>query len=153
NSRPRRPSRRWHCRPGHRRDVRSGDGAASDPQPCGPVPGIRWQLLVLAERTGRLPAPPRAPRGVDVARIPRQRLHEPPAGEDALGAQMSMLSQGSKEVAVYTEIVVEDEDGNTLVLPSTEGVPTPAMIRVQAQSGTSARRSEQMDDGFFTEEV
>jgi len=66
---------------------------------------------------------------------------------------MSLLNQGNEEVVVYPEIVVEDEDGNTLVLPSTEGVPTPAMIRVQAQSGTSARRSEQMDDGFFTEEV
>lgn len=66
---------------------------------------------------------------------------------------MSLLDVGNEEVIVYPEEVTYDEDGNQVLRPAKDGIPTRAMIRPKAQSGTSARRAEQMDEGYFTEEV
>lgn len=46
-----------------------------------------------------------------------------------------------------------DSDGNIVTRPSSVGFPARAMIQVLAQSGTSARRSEQDNEGFESEEV
>jgi len=66
---------------------------------------------------------------------------------------MSLLDSPNAEVIVYPQEVWTDEDGNTMLRPSAVGTTTPATVRPQPQSGTSSRRAEQMDEGFFTEEV
>ena len=70
---------------------------------------------------------------------------------------MSLLT-GTKgtfeEVIIYPEKVVVDEDGNTLTRPDfTAGYPVQARLQVQGQSGTSARRAEQDNEGYETEKV
>lgn len=54
---------------------------------------------------------------------------------------------------VYPEEVTLDVDGNTITRPSTVGIPARARFQVQGQSGTSARRAEQDNEGFMTEKV
>ncbi|WP_189059756.1 hypothetical protein [Longimycelium tulufanense] len=66
---------------------------------------------------------------------------------------MSLLDRGQETVTVYQEIVVTDEDGNIRTMPGTEGVTTVASVQLRAQSGTSARRNEQDNEGFETESV
>lgn len=66
---------------------------------------------------------------------------------------MSLLNGYNAEVTVYPEELVTDADGNQMLRASTTGVVTPARIQPQLQSGTSSRRAEQMDEGFFTEQV
>ncbi len=66
---------------------------------------------------------------------------------------MSLLDKATEDVVVYLEEVTADSDGNTITRPSATGIPARAMIQLQAQSGTSARRSEQDNEGFETESV
>jgi hypothetical protein len=65
---------------------------------------------------------------------------------------VSLLDRASITITVYPEVTTLDEDGNTLLKP---GPPyeAQAVIQPQRQSGTSARRAEQDDEGYFTEEV
>lgn len=65
---------------------------------------------------------------------------------------MSLLDKANEEVVVFPEEVITDSDGNTITRPSATGIPTRARIWPQNQSGTSARRAEQNDGGFFTEQ-
>jgi hypothetical protein len=66
---------------------------------------------------------------------------------------MSLLDRSNADIVVYLEETVTDSDGNEIRLASATGIASRATIRPQAQSGTSARRAEQMDEGFFTEET
>lgn len=64
---------------------------------------------------------------------------------------MSLLDKFNENIIVFPETVVTDPDGNPYTKPSDVGVPVRAMIQLRAQSGTSARRSEQDNEGFETE--
>ena len=66
---------------------------------------------------------------------------------------MSLLDRGREIVTVYPEIEWTDPDGNVMTRPAEVGITTQAAIQLQAQSGTSARRSEQDNEGFETETV
>lgn len=64
---------------------------------------------------------------------------------------MSLLDKANEDVIVYPEEVVTDSDGNIMTRPSVVGIPAKATIQIAAASGTSARRSEQDNEGFETE--
>lgn len=68
---------------------------------------------------------------------------------------MSLLDTGARyqEIIVYPEELVIDGDGNKKTQPSTVGIPAQARLQVANQSGTSARRAEQDNEGFSTEKV
>lgn len=66
---------------------------------------------------------------------------------------MSLLDKGNEDVLVYPDEEWTDSDGNLMTRPSTVGIPARVSIQIRRQSGTSARRAEQMDEGDFTEQV
>ncbi|ATW60149.1 head-to-tail stopper [Mycobacterium phage Ph8s] len=68
---------------------------------------------------------------------------------------MSLLDTGARyqSVIVYPEEMVIDSDGNKRTKPSKTGIPALARLQVANQSGTSARRAEQDNEGFETEKV
>ncbi|KZM68834.1 hypothetical protein [Nocardia terpenica] len=66
---------------------------------------------------------------------------------------MSLLDRGSEEVIVFPEEAVTDKDGNVRSRPSKVGIPAKARLQVQGQSGTSARRQDQDNEGFEGEKV
>ncbi|QBJ04822.1 head-to-tail stopper [Mycobacterium phage Elephantoon] len=68
---------------------------------------------------------------------------------------MSLLDTGARyqPVIVYPEVMVIDEDGNEFTRPSKTGIQAIARMQVANQSGTSARRAEQDNEGFTTEKV
>lgn len=54
---------------------------------------------------------------------------------------------------MYPEMVVTDDDGNELLTANPVGYPAKAEIQPARQSGTSARRAEQDNEGYETEET
>lgn len=68
---------------------------------------------------------------------------------------MSLLDTGARytPVLVYPEVQTVDEDGNIFTKPSTTPIEAIARLQVQNQSGTSARRAEQDNEGFESEKV
>lgn len=68
---------------------------------------------------------------------------------------MSLLDTGARyqPVLVYKEEMVVDVDGNKFTRPSTTPIEAIARLQVANQSGTSARRAEQDNEGFETEKV
>lgn len=66
---------------------------------------------------------------------------------------MGLLEQGNEDILIFPQEVWTDSDGNSMTRPSQTGIPVRAMIRPALQSGTSARRSEQDNEGFETETV
>ncbi|MDA4086006.1 hypothetical protein MHAS_01156 [Mycolicibacterium hassiacum DSM 44199] len=68
---------------------------------------------------------------------------------------MSLLDTGARyqPCIVYPEEMVIDGDGNKRTRPSKTGIPAIARFQVANQSGTSARRAEQDNEGFETEKV
>ncbi|ASW31367.1 head-to-tail stopper [Mycobacterium phage Lokk] len=68
---------------------------------------------------------------------------------------MSLLDTGARyqPVTVYPEELVIDGDGNKRTRPSKTGIPALARLQVANQSGTSARRAEQDNEGFESEKV
>lgn len=66
---------------------------------------------------------------------------------------MSLLDKGQEDILVFLEEKVIDIDGNVRTQPSKCGIPVRARLQVQGQSGTSARRQEQDNEGFETEKV
>lgn len=64
---------------------------------------------------------------------------------------MSLLDKGRETVTIYPEVTWTDRDGNIMTGPSSEGTVTKASLQPAAQSGTSARRAEQDNEGFETE--
>ena len=67
---------------------------------------------------------------------------------------MSLLDRGNEMVTIYHETQTTDRDGNIIIKADFDN-PVTAWVRIQpsAQSGTSARRAEQDNEGFETEEV
>lgn len=65
---------------------------------------------------------------------------------------MSLLDTWNEEIVVFPEVTWTSPDGNLMTGASHTGIPAKAMIQVQAASGTSARRSEQDNEGFESEE-
>lgn len=66
---------------------------------------------------------------------------------------MSLLDKGNWTVTVYPEEEYTDEDGNTILRASLTGYEAQAVVQPERQSGTSARRAEQGNEGYETEEV
>lgn len=66
---------------------------------------------------------------------------------------MSLLDRGNEDIIVYPEETITDSDGNVHIRPSTTGVPARVLIQAMPQSGTSARRAEQDNEGFETEQL
>jgi hypothetical protein len=66
---------------------------------------------------------------------------------------VSLLDRGNQCVIVYPEEVVEDADGNIKTQPAKCGFHARARIQPIGQSGTSARRAEQDNEGFETEKM
>ena len=66
---------------------------------------------------------------------------------------MSLLDTAQVWITVYPEEMVIDIDGNIRTQPSKTGICTKARLQVQGQSGTSARRQEQDNEGYETEKV
>lgn len=68
---------------------------------------------------------------------------------------MGLLDTGARyqPVIVYKEQMVIDADGNKFTKPSTTGINAIARLQVANQSGTSARRAEQDNEGFESEKV
>jgi hypothetical protein len=64
---------------------------------------------------------------------------------------VSLLDTGNTDILVYLEVKSTDSDGNIITKASDIGIPARALVQVLAQSGTSARRSEQDNEGFETE--
>lgn len=65
---------------------------------------------------------------------------------------MSLLDAGNQPVTIFPEEETTDADDNILTRPSATGIETFARIDLMNQSGTSARRSEQDNEGFESEE-
>lgn len=68
---------------------------------------------------------------------------------------MSLLDTGARyqDVLVYPEMMWEDSDGNKFTGPAKCPIKAIARLQVANQSGTSARRAEQDNEGFETEKV
>lgn len=66
---------------------------------------------------------------------------------------MSLLDRWNAEVLVYLEEAVEDRDGNIRTRASSTPTPMKVWIAPVSQSGTSARRAEQDNEGYETEQV
>ena len=67
---------------------------------------------------------------------------------------MSLLDRGRETVILYPEVVVTDADGNIKTQPSATGITiTRCVVQTQNQSGTAARRKEQDNEGFETDQI
>jgi hypothetical protein len=66
---------------------------------------------------------------------------------------MSLLDKAKQDVLIFRGEPYIDEDGNTILRPATVGVPAKAEIQPARQSGTSARRAEQDNEGYETEDT
>lgn len=66
---------------------------------------------------------------------------------------MSLLDYATEDCVVFPEETYTDADGNIRSRASSTGFPAKARFQVQGQSGTSARRQEQDNEGFETEKV
>ena len=60
---------------------------------------------------------------------------------------------GRDTVVVFLEEEYTDSDGNPMTRASSTGITTTATVQLSAASGTSARRAEQGNKGFVTEET
>lgn len=72
------------------------------------------------------------------------------------GGGMSLLLRGNELVTFYPEVIHIDADGNTNTRASDmsgPGITVNAVVQAAAQSGTSARRAEQDEEGFESEEI
>lgn len=65
---------------------------------------------------------------------------------------MSRLDAWNYVVTVYPDTVTVSRDGNTMLKASAAGVEKRVLIQPMPQSGTSARRAEQDNEGFESEE-
>lgn len=66
---------------------------------------------------------------------------------------MSLLDQGNENVIVYPEETFMDSDDNPSLRPSSTGIPARVLIQAMPQSGTSARRAEQDNEGYESEQL
>jgi hypothetical protein len=66
---------------------------------------------------------------------------------------MSLLDKSTEDIIIFPEEVTTDLDGNVKTRPSATGFHARGRIQPVGMSGTSARRSEQDNEGFETEKV
>lgn len=68
---------------------------------------------------------------------------------------MSLLTKGTQTVTIYHDEEWVSQDGNIMHRPSSTDVDVVSncVVQIAAQSGTSARRAEQDEEGYDTEEV
>lgn len=67
---------------------------------------------------------------------------------------MTLLDRaGREQILVFPEESYVDSDGNLMLRPSEVGIPATATIHPLPQSGTSARRVEQDNEGYESEQV
>jgi hypothetical protein len=66
---------------------------------------------------------------------------------------MSLLDRAKQDVIVFPEVEIIDDDGNVLLGPAAVGYTAKAEIQPARQSGTSARRAEQDNEGYETEQT
>lgn len=66
---------------------------------------------------------------------------------------MSLLDKGNADVVLYPEETVVDSDGNIRTRASKTPIPLRVWLSIMNQSGTAARRAEQDNEGFETEQV
>tara|TARA_B100001105_G_C22323028_1_gene413409 strand:+ start:682 stop:1035 length:354 start_codon:yes stop_codon:yes gene_type:complete len=66
---------------------------------------------------------------------------------------MSLLDSGNVDILVFLEETATDVDGNLITRPSTTGTPAKVRMDFQVQTGTSARRAEQDNEGYETEQA
>jgi hypothetical protein len=67
---------------------------------------------------------------------------------------MSLLNwKTNADVVVFPQEEFADTDGNINLRASTTGIPVRADLQPARQSGTSARRAEQDNEGYETEET
>lgn len=66
---------------------------------------------------------------------------------------MSLLDRARDDAIVFPEEAFTDDDGNPRRRPSAIGIPAKVRVEVRGQSGTSARRAEQDNEGESTEKV
>lgn len=66
---------------------------------------------------------------------------------------MSLLDKWNAEVVLYPEETIEDVDGNIRTRASKTPIPLKVWLSILNQSGTAARRAEQDNEGFETEQV
>lgn len=67
-------------------------------------------------------------------------------------APLSLLDKAQQNVVVYPQETFEDDLGNVLLRPAAVGYEAKAEVQPARQSGTSARRAEQDNEGYETEE-
>lgn len=65
---------------------------------------------------------------------------------------MSLLDKVVEDVIVFPEVEDRDEDDNIILRPAAVGYSTRATIQPARQSGTSARRAEQDNEGYESEQ-
>lgn len=65
---------------------------------------------------------------------------------------MSLLDKAHQDIIVFPQESFQDDLGNVLFRPSATGYAAKAEIQPARQSGTSARRAEQDNEGYETEE-
>jgi hypothetical protein len=65
---------------------------------------------------------------------------------------MALLDKAREPVIVYPEIEDQDDLGNIILRAADVGYVAMATIQPARQSGTSARRAEQDNEGYETEE-
>ena len=65
---------------------------------------------------------------------------------------MSLLDQAFEDVLLYPEVTRTSRDGNLMTQPSDTPIEIKAKFWSAASSGTSARRSEQDNGGFESEQ-
>ena len=65
---------------------------------------------------------------------------------------MSLLDTGDEDILIFPEETYVSRDGNLMTRPGSVGIPAKACIQALAASGTSARRSEQDNEGFESEQ-
>jgi hypothetical protein len=66
---------------------------------------------------------------------------------------VSLLDRGREAIQIYHVVYRTDRDGNPIKALSTTPEAAKATIQPAAQSGTSARRAEQDNEGYESEEV
>src|SRR5690606_41287572 len=74
-------------------------------------------------------------------------------GSTLLPSTTLFRSHGNADILVFLATMEPDADGNLRPRLATEGVPARARIQPTSQSGTSARRAEQDNEGYESEEM
>jgi hypothetical protein len=66
---------------------------------------------------------------------------------------MALLDRADEDVVIYYAESYLDDDHNIMYRLSGVGIPAKAEVQPARQSGTSARRAEQDNEGYESEEV